>query len=186
MVTIGTLWMPILVSAVLVFIASFLAWVVSPHHKSDWKKLPDEEAVRAAMNKEKLEPGQYMVPHAADQSAMADESYLLKCTEGPVGILTIRTPGPPAMGKPIAMSFIYYVVISVVVAYVTGRTLGADADYLAVFRIAGVVAWLAYAGACFQAANWFGRPLGPTLKEVGDGLVYALLTAGAFGWLWPR
>ena len=68
--------MPILVSAVLVFIASFLAWVVSPHHKSDWKKLPDEEAVRAAMNKEKLEPGQYMVPYGTDQSAMADENQL--------------------------------------------------------------------------------------------------------------
>ena len=186
MVTIGTLWMPILVSAVLVFFASFLAWTVSPHHKSDWKKLPDEEAVRAAMNKEKLEPGQYMVPFAADQSAMQDKSYLSKCSEGPVGILTMKAPGPPAMGKPIAMSFILYVAISIAVAYVAGRTLSADADYLAVFRIAGTVAWLAYAGAYFQGAIWFGRPWGPALKEVGDGLVYALLTAGAFGWLWPR
>ena len=186
MVTIGTLWMPILVSAVLVFVASFLAWVVSPHHKSDWKKLPDEEAVRAAMNKEKLEPGQYIVPYAADQAAMQDEGYLSKCSEGPVGILTMKAPGPPAMGKSIAMSFVYYVFISVAVAYVTGRTLGADADYMTVFRIAGTVAWMAYAGAFFQAAIWFGRPWGPMLKEVGDGLVYALLTAGAFGWLWPR
>ena len=86
MVTIGTLWMPILVSAVLVFVASFLAWVVSPHHKSDWKKLPDEEAVRTAMNKEKLEPGQYLVPFVADQSAMEDEAYLSKCSERQPGL----------------------------------------------------------------------------------------------------
>lgn len=189
MITIGTLWTPILLSAVLVFVASFLAWVVSPHHKSDWKKLPDEEAVRAAMNKmsgQKLEPGQYVIPYAADQSAMQDEGYLKKCSEGPVGILTLREPGPPTMGKQIAMSFVYYVVISISVAYVTGRTLSEGAPYLSVFRLAGTVAWMAYAGAFFQAAIWFGRPWGPTLKEVLDGLVYALLTAGAFGWLWPR
>ena len=87
MVTIAALWMPILVSAILVFIASFLAWVVSPHHKSDWKQLPNEDAVRETMNKEKLEPGQYMVPYAADQKAMQAEAYLKKCSDGPVGYL---------------------------------------------------------------------------------------------------
>jgi hypothetical protein len=186
MVTIGSLWMPILASAVIVFIASFLAWVVSPHHKSDWKRLPDEDAVRAAMNKEKLAPGQYLVPYAVDQKAMQDDAYLKKCSEGPVGILTLREPGPPTMGKPIAMSFVYYVFVSTAVAYVTGRTLAPGADYLHVFQIAGTVAMLAYGGAFFQAAIWFGRPWGPTLKEVGDAIVYGLLTAGAFGWLWPH
>ncbi len=186
MVAIDALWMPILVSAILVFIASFLAWVVSPHHKSDWKQLPDEDAVREAMNIEKLEPGQYLVPYASDQKAMQAEVYLKKCSEGPVGILTMREPGPPTMGKPIAMSFVYYVFVSMAVAYVTGRTLGPGAEYLRVFQIAGTVAMLAYGGAFFQAAIWFGRPWGPTLKEVGDAIVYGLLTAGAFGWLWPR
>ena len=186
MVAIGALWMPVLVSAILVFVASFLAWVVSPHHKSDWKQLPNEDVVRDAMNQEKLAPGQYIVPYAADQKSMQAEAYLKKCSEGPVGILTMRKPGPPTMRKPIAMSFVYYVVISIAVAYVTGRTLAPGADYMRVFQIAGTVAMLAYGGAFFQAAIWFGRPWGPTLKEVGDAIVYGLLTAGAFGWLWPR
>lgn len=186
MVSLSALWMPILVSAVLVFVASFLAWVVSPHHKSDWKQLPDEESVRAAMNQEKLAPGQYIVPYAADQKAMQDEAYLKKSSEGPVGILTLREPGPPTMGKPIAMSFIYYIVISTAVAYVAGRTLAPGTDYMRVFQVAGTVAMLTYSGAFFQAAIWFGRPWVPTLKEVGDGIVYGLLTAGAFGWLWPQ
>ena len=186
MVTIGSLWMPILVSAVIVFIASFLAWVVSPHHKSDWKRLPDEEAVRAALNKEKLGPGQYLVPYATDQKDMQDVGYLKRCSEGPVGILTLKQPGPPAMGGSIAMSFVYYIIVSTAVAYVTGRTLAPGTDYMHVFQIAGTVAMLTYGGAFFQAAIWFGRPWGPTLKEVGDAVVYGLLTAGVFGWLWPQ
>lgn len=186
MVTLGALVVPILVASVLVFVASFLAWVVSPHHKSDWKQLPHEDAVRKTLNEEKLEPGQYLIPYAIDQSAAQDESYVKKSTEGPVGILTLREPGPPAMGKPIAMSFVYYVIVSTAVAYVAGRTVDPGASYLEVFRVAGTVAWLTYGGSFAQAAIWFGRPWGPTLKEIGDALVYGLLTGGAFGWLWPQ
>lgn len=185
MVTLDMLWLPILVSAVVVFFASFLAWVVLPHHASDWKKLPDEEAVRRAIGKDAA-PGQYVLPHAADSAAMRSEEYLKKCEEGPVGIVTLRAPGRPAMGKPMAMSFVYYLVVSTAAAYVTGRALDVGADYLSVFRFAGTTAMLAYSGSFFQAAIWFGRPWGPTLKEVADGVAYGLLTAGVFGWLWPQ
>jgi len=185
MISIGALWAPILLSAVLVFIASFLAWVVSPHHKSDWKQLPHEEEVRTALNETRLGPGQYIVPWVTSQEMAQSKEYVEKCTKGPFGILTLREPGPPAMGKSIGMSFVYYVIVSTAVAYVTGRTLSAGTSYLHVFQIAGTVAMLAYGGAFAQAAIWFGRPWGPTLKEMGDAIVYGLLTAGAFGWLWP-
>jgi hypothetical protein len=32
---------------------------------------------------------------------------------------------------------------------------------------------------------WRGQSWGTTWKHVADGLVYALVTAGTFGWLWP-
>lgn len=185
MVGIGTLWMPILVSALLVFVGSFVAWVVLPHHKSDWKKLPDEEAVRKALTKD-IPPGQYVVPYAADSKAMQSEDYIKKCEEGPAGILTVRRRGRPSMGKPLALSFLYYIVVATAVAYVTGRALPPGARYLEVFRIAGTTAMMAYAGALATDAIWFGRPWSATLKETADGIVYGLLTAGAFGWLWPR
>jgi hypothetical protein len=185
MVTIGALWMPILLSAVLVFVASFLVWMVLPHHKSDWKRLPDEERVRKAM-KGIREPGQYLVPFAAGSKEMQSEEHLKKCEEGPVGILTLRRPARPAMGGAIGLSFVYYVAVSIAVAYLTGRTVAPDAHYLAVFRVAGTVAMLPYIGALFPPSIWFGRPWSVTLKEVVDGVVYGLLTAGAFGWLWPR
>lgn len=185
MVGIGALWMPIVVSALLVFVASFVAWVVLPHHKSDWKKLPDEEAVRKALARD-IPPGQYVVPYAADSKAMQSEDYRRKCEEGPAGILTMRRPGSPSLGKPLALSFLYYILVAVAVAYVTGRALPPGARYLEVFRIAGTTAMMAYAGALATDAIWFGRPWSATLKETADGIVYGLLTAGAFGWLWPR
>lgn len=185
MVTLGTLWMPIVVSAAVVFLASFLVWVVLPHHRSDWKKLPDEEAVRRAVGGD-AGPGQYVLPYAADSSAMQSEEYLKKCEDGPVGILTLKAPGRPAMGKPMALSFVYYLAVSAAAGYVAGRALGPGADYLSVFRFAGTAAMLGYSGAFFQGAIWFGRPWGPTLKEVADGIAYGLLTGGVFGWLWPR
>jgi hypothetical protein len=185
MVGIGSLWAPILFSAVLVFAASFVAWVVLPHHKSDWKKLPDEEAVRRALTKE-IAPGQYVVPFAADAKAMEDEDYRRKCEEGPTGILTLRQPGKPSLGKPLALSFLYYVAVAAAVAYVTGRCLPPGARYMEVFQISGTAATMAYTGALATEAIWFGRPWSVTLKGMADGVAYGLLTAGAFGWLWPR
>lgn len=43
--------------------------------------------------------------------------------------------------------------------------------------------WLAIA--LSAVAVWNMKPWGMALKHSFDGLVYSLLTAGIFGWLWP-
>jgi hypothetical protein len=102
-----------------------------------------------------------------------------------VGFLTVMPRGVPAMGSKIALSFVFYLFISTVVAYVASRTLDPGAGYLAVFRVAGTVAWLAYGTATVPHAIWFGRPWSGIVKGLLDALAYGLLTAGFFGWLWP-
>jgi hypothetical protein len=82
--------------------------------------------------------------------------------------------------------FIFCLVISLFVAYVAGRTLGPGTEYLAVFRIVGTVAFLGYSGSQATDSIWKGQSWGTTIKHIFDGLVYGLLTAGMFGWLWPR
>ena len=42
------LWLPIVVSAVLIFFASFVLHMVLTYHWSDYRRLPDEKAVGAA------------------------------------------------------------------------------------------------------------------------------------------
>ncbi len=67
-----------------------------------------------------------------------------------------------------------------------GRALGPGANYLHVFRFAGATAFLGYAGALSQMSIWYRRAWSLTIKSSFDGLIYGLLTAGTFGWLWPR
>lgn len=186
MVTLGMLWVPILLSAVLVFLASSLVWMVLPHHRSDVKGLSDEAAAMDALGKQGLKPGLYNFPNAANPQAMKDPAFVAKMTKGPVGMLTMWPSGPISMGRSMVQWFVFVLAISVFVAYIAGRTLGPGVHYLAVFRVAGTVASLAYAAALVPGSIWWGRPWSVTWKEVADGVLYGLLTAGSFGWLWPR
>lgn len=183
MVALSALLVPILVATVLVFIASFLAWMVLPHHKSDWGKLPDEEKAREALKG--TPPGQYTMPHAASKEDWKDEGWQAKIKAGPNAMICVLPNGMPNMGKSLVLWFIHCLFVSFVVAYLTGRLLGPGTDYLEVFQIAGTAAWLAYSFAHVPGAIWMGRSWSSTIKDWIDGLVYALLTAGAFGWLWP-
>jgi hypothetical protein len=116
---------------------------------------------------------------------MNDPAVKAKFEEGPVGVMTVLPPGPPAMGKTLVQWFVYSVVVGVFVAYVTSRALAPGADFAAVLRIAGTVAFLAYAGSEASRSIWWGRSWRTTAKLFGDGLVYGVLTGVAFGWLWP-
>ena len=186
MVTMTSLWLAILLSALIVWIASAIVWMVLPHHKKDFRELPDEEATRSALGSQNVQPGQYHVPHMASMSEMKQPEGQRKLAEGPVAFITVLRPGAPALGKKLALSFLYYVLVGIAVAYVATRLLAAGADYLAVFRLTGTVAWLAYSAAVIPDAVWLGRPWSVVAKQLADGLAYALLTAGVFGWLWPR
>jgi len=184
MVSMTALWMPILFSAVLVFIASSVMHMVLPYHKSDFGRVPDEDKVLAALQPFRIPPGDYFMPHGS-MEAMKDPAFIAKMTAGPVVIMTVRPSGPPTMGKSLVLWFLYTVVVSGLAAYVAGRVLGPGADYLAAFRFAGTTAFAAYAMGQLQDSIWMGRAWSTTIKNMFDGLVYALLTGGAFGWLWP-
>ena len=185
MVTIGALWLPILLSAIAVWVASALVWMVMSHHKSDFRKLPDEDAALQALTPQRLAPGQYSIPYAASPKDFQDPETARKFEEGPVGFFAVLPPGVPTMGSKIMLSFVFYLLIGTVVAYLASRTLDPGEDYLAVFRVTGTVAWLAYGTATVPDAIWFGRPWSGIVKGLLDALAYGLLTAGFFGWLWP-
>jgi hypothetical protein len=184
MVTILSLWLPILLSAVVVWIISALVWTVLPHHKSDYKPFPDEDATRKALLPQELKPGLYNIPNVADWNEMKKPEVIKKFEDGPNGFFTVVSKGVPKMGKSMVMSFIYYLVVGLFIAYVASRTLLPADHYLAVFRVVGTTAWLAYGFGLIPEAIWFGRPWSSIIKHLIDSLVYALFTAGVFGWLW--
>jgi hypothetical protein len=186
MVPISELWLPMALSAVFVFIASSIANTVLPHHKGDFGRLPNEADVAEAMRKAGVTPGEYVMPYCTSMSDMKDPAFVEKMTKGPVAMMTVMKNGPPAMGGQLVQWFVYCLVVSLFAAYIAGRALGPGAHYLAVFRFAGATAFAAYTLALWQNSIWYKRAWSTTLKHTADGLVYALLTAGTFGWLWPR
>jgi len=186
MVSIPSLWLPILASAVFAFLASFLVHMLVGYHAGDLKPVPQEDAVMAALRPFDLAPGDYMMPRPSNMKAMRSPEFQDKRAKGPNMVMTVYKKGPASMGSSLAKWFVYLVVVSVFVAYVTGRALTAGAPYLAVFRFAGTTAFIAYAAALWQDSIWYQRSLGTTIRYTIDGLIYGLLTAGTFGWLWPR
>lgn len=186
MVPIHALWLPILLSAVIVFVASSLLHMVLPIHKSDYRRLPDEEKVMDALRAAGVTPGRiYHFPFCTPQEMKAPEN-IEKYKRGPVGLLTVFPSRVPAIGKYLLQWFIYCIVISIFAAYLTGRTRPTGTDYLEVFRVAGCSAFMGYSLGLIQNAIWKGETWGVTMKHVLDGFIYGLLTAGTFGWLWPR
>jgi hypothetical protein len=89
-------------------------------------------------------------------------------------------------GRPLMQWFVYLLVISLFYAYVAGGALSAGAPYMGVFRFVGVVAFMAYGLGHAHQSIWYGQKWSTTGNYFIDGLIYALLTAGVFGWLWPR
>ena len=185
MVPLTALWLPILLSAVIVFFASFIMHMVLPYHRGDYRKVPNEDQVRAALRGAGLTRGLYMFPFCTPKEMKSPE-MVAKYNEGPVGTITILPSRPPAMPKLLVMWFFYCLIISFFTAYLTGRTVASGEPYLAVFRVAGTAAFLAYGLGQLSNGIWKGQTCSMTIKEVIDGLIYGLLTAGTFGWLWPR
>jgi hypothetical protein len=185
MVPLTALLLPILLAAVIVFVASSIIHMVLKYHQSDYRKLPEEEKLLAALRPAGLTPGLYHFPFCTHKD-MNSPAMQEKYKQGPVGFLTIYPSAPPAMPKFLGMWFAYCLLIGIFVAYLTGRTVAPGAQYLAVFRVAGTAAFLAYSVGPLVNGIWKGQPWSMVFKESFDGLIYSLLTAGTFGWLWPR
>jgi hypothetical protein len=169
-----------------VFVSSSIIHMVLPWHKSDYPKLANEDQVMNALRPLNIPPGDYMMPRPASSQAMRSPEFKEKMNKGPVVVMTVLPSGVRGMGKNLAQWFVYCVVVGVFAAYVTSRALPPTAPYLAVFRFAGVTAFIGYSLALWQQSIWYRRAWLTTIKGSIDGLIYGLLTAGTFGWLWPH
>jgi hypothetical protein len=159
--------------------------MVLKYHQSDYRKLPEEDKLLAALRPAGLTPGLYHFPFCTHKD-MNTPAMQEKYKQGPVGFLTIYPSAPPAVGKFLGLWFAYCLLVGLFVAYVTGRTLSHNAGFSVVFHIAGVAAFLAYGLGPLVNGIWKGQPWSTVLKESFDGLIYSLLTAATFGWLWSR
>jgi hypothetical protein len=180
------LWLPILLSAVIVFVVSSIIHMATPWHKSDYSTVPDEDRLMDALRPFAVPPGDYMIPRPATTEEMRTPAFKEKVRRGPVVIATFLPNGMMTMGKSLVLWFVYCVVVGLFAAYVAGSALPPGAHYLKVFQLVGATAFAGYALAQWPFSIWYRRSWITTIKGSIDGLIFALLTAGTTGWLWPR
>jgi hypothetical protein len=186
MTSLFALWLPILLSSVLVFIVSSVLHSVLPWHKNDYRKLPEQDKVLDALRPLNIPPGDYMVPRPTSRADLGSPAFLEKMNKGPVMVLTVMPSGPMNMGRNLGLWFVYLLVVGKLSGYVASRALPPGAPYLHVFRFVGTTAFIGYSVALWQMSIWYRRSWGTTIRATIDGLIYGLLTAGVFGWLWPH
>jgi len=184
MVSLTALWLPILLSAVAVFVASSIIHMALPWHSKDFKKFPSEDGVLDAVRPFNLPPGQYVAPLPESMAQMNSPEFKAKAERGPRLMMNVLSPSS-SMGRNLVLWFVYGIVIGVFAAYVATLTLGPGAPYMTVFRVTSTVAFAAYALALWHNVIWYSSGLGATVRSTIDGLIYGLLTGGVFGWLWP-
>jgi hypothetical protein len=152
-------------------------------HASDFKRLAAEDAVMDALRPFNLSPGDYAAPLPESVAHMSSAEFKAKQARGPSFLLTVLVDN--SIGRNLVKWFLYSLVVGVFAAYTASLALPEGAPYMTVFRVTSTVALAGYALALWQSWIWYSRGLGYTLRTTVDGLVYALLTGGAFGWLWP-
>lgn len=185
MTPLDQLWLPILCSSVAVFFLSAVVNMAPLWHKNDYPRREDQEGIMNALAPFTIAPGEYLLPRAKNREEMQSPEYLQKLNNGPVIMMTVWKYGSTPMTMTFIYWFIYTTIISLFAAYIAGRALPSGAEYLAVFRYTGTTAFLGYSAAIWQFTIWFNKPLKSSLKMSFDGILYALCTAGMFGWLWP-
>ena len=186
MVSLAHLWLPILLSAVFVFVASSLIHMAFKWHNSDYHGFSNEDEVRAAITKGSPPPGQYVLPYCADHKDMGGEAMQTKMKEGPVGFVILRAPCPKGMNMaPMLIQwFLFCVLVSLFTALILAHS-GLQ-GYKPVFHTAAIAAFMGYAFGTIPMGIWWGQPWRSVAKGMLDGLIYACLTAGTFGWLLSR
>jgi hypothetical protein len=185
MISVTALLLPTVLSAVLVFIVSSLIHMLTPWHANDFSRLPNEDAVLTALRPFSLTPGAYVAPRPSSMKEMGTPEFQAKVKLGPSIMLNVL-PGNTGMGVQLGLWFVYNLFVALFAGYVTSKALQPGADYKVVFKFVAAIAFAAQSIGLWQMSIWYRRSWAVTFKSTIDGLVYALLTAGTFGWLWPR
>ncbi len=174
------LLLPIGLSAVALFVASFLSWMVLPFHFNDWRKLEREDELLGTVRDLNIPSGSYMFPGWDTPAEMKSDNYQKKYSDGPCGVFTVF--GKPSMGQNLGLTFLYFLVISFLLAYLGTIGLKDGAESMLVFRFITTAAFMTFLAAIVQHAIWFKNRI---VGHVIESIFYALITGGIFASMWP-
>ena len=176
-----SLFFPVLLTTVALFISGFLCWAILPNHKPDWQKLPNEDEFLDAIAELNLPRGNFAYPHAMDQQSMESDTYKRAVERGTFG--TVQVWGEaPKMGTNLIRQVVYLLVTNSCLAYLSTLALPAGADFMQVFRFVATAALLTFTVAVVPGTIWFKNRLTGYLI---DGVIQAVIVGAIFGSMWP-
>ena len=179
------LWLPVLLSAGAIWIVSAIVGMALPHHKRDFVGLPDEDGFMDYLRGRGIEPGNYLFPDFRDREALKSEKVEKALNEGPVGHLSVWQT-PVTMGGKLVATFVVYLVVSTLIAYLTRVALPGAASFAKVFQVAATAGVLAYCFSFIPNALWFSAYRRTIVASVFDGILYGVITGAIFAWCWPH
>jgi hypothetical protein len=186
MTPLASLWLPILLSAVFVFLMSFVLHMLLPWHRTDYAKVPNEDAVAAALRGFAIPPGDYMMPRPDSPAEMRTPEFAEKVRQGPMVVMTVMPGGEMRMTGNLLQWFVFVFVVSLFAAYIASRGVAAGAASMRVVQLAAATAFVAYGIGLWPMSIWYRRSWGTTFKSSVDGLIYGLITGATLAWLWPK
>jgi len=182
---IGSLWLPVVVSAVAVFVVSSILHMALKYHRADYRKLANEDDVAAVVRKASPGPGVYVMPYVMDPGQMKDPAVRKRYEDGPVALVTVLRNGPPNLAVNLTQWLGYTLLVGFVTAYVARHTLSAQSGGMLVMRMTGAVAFAGYGLGYVQDSIWKGIPWANSLRSLFDAAIYSVVTGLVFRWLWP-
>jgi hypothetical protein len=185
MVAVSSLWLPVLLSAVLIFVVSSIIHMVTPWHKGDYNRLAEEDGVMAVLRPFALKPGDYMVPRPSSMAEMGSPAFADKVKQGPRLMMTVFPGSSMSMTSNLVGWFVYLLVVAAMVAFLDTIVQPPGAHHHDVFHVTLIASFLGYAAALWQMVIWYNRSISTTLRSTIDGVLYALITAGVFSYFWP-
>jgi hypothetical protein len=184
MAFLAQLWLPIVVSALLVFFVSAATHMLVPYRLREWGRVEGQDAIRAAL--QGVAPGLYAFPLPVDAKDRGKPEELARWSAGPSGWISLVPSAPFSMGRNLGLSLVVNLLVSAVAAYLASRSLTGPYHYGTVFRLVGTVGFVAYAVGPAYEAIWYWKPWKSIAMGTIDALLYGAVMAGSFGWLWPR
>ena len=177
--------LPVFVTAIVLFIASSIAWTVSPHHRQDWVGHPTEKEFLEQLAASEVPRGQYIFPFITP-TEMKDPERMATYEKGPHGTLNVWG-SKPSMPRNLALTFLTFLVACFFIGYLTYSAVGTGetADFSKVFQIAGTAGLCTWCFSFIPNGIWFGKTLRSTVMDIADGFVYGILTGLSFGIMWP-
>lgn len=179
----GSLWLPVVVSAVAVWLASSIVHMVLKYHKADYKGLGNEAAAAQALKG--TAPGIYPIPYCPDPSQMKDPAVRKRYEDGPVAMVTVIPNGPPNMGKYLGLWFAFCFLVSFTAGYVARHTLTPASAGLHIMQITSTLAFVGYGYGHIMDSIWKGQPWSNTVRGLIDAAIYSVVTGLVFRFLWP-